>query len=66
MIKCSATLNDAAASLSRFYHLVGLFQEAETGDGNSQTQAIKLYEQLLRQTPNWQYRQHLTALLATP
>lgn len=40
-----------------------LWQIAESRD--SQALAIQLYEQLLHQTPNWQYRQHLANLLAS-
>jgi tetratricopeptide (TPR) repeat protein len=51
---------DSPADQARLhYHLWRL-----TGDANSKETATTLYQQLLTQTPNHQYRQHLTALLA--
>ncbi len=51
---------DDAAKQAHLHYL--LWQM--TGEPSSQQTAIELYRTLLRQTPNYQYRQHLEALLS--
>lgn len=57
------TLLAAAADPAKQAHLHYLLWQM-TGDASSQQTAIELYRTLLRQTPNYQYRQHLEALLS--